>query len=405
MLFDLADILPDFGEFIEAEENDLGIAFGSGGSAEDACPGGDVTGHAGLGAEDRLIADVDVISDADLASHHDIIAGATGAANADLADEEIVFADPAVVADLHHIVDLGALPHTGGFEGATVDHGASTDFDIVSDLDAGHLGNLDMATLVKTIAETIGPDDSLGMEDDAISKRAAIVDNCMGIDEAMAAKRAVSANRGTGMECAMVADDGASPDNREGPDVAALTDSGSGIDRCPGIDLRIMGGQRGVEVFVNLEEGDKGISHLDDRSFVVANPRLGDEGSSLGQGQVLLLTIIGNKRDVLWAGFEQGTSPCDGEIVGADQRAADKLSNLAGTEQRKNRNHGHILSPWRVGFESVRCSSLNQAGKMGKANLRGHLPDFFSSYSFHLFMASFDSCEPLAGDCRRFAGT
>ena len=97
------------GSLSRRHEDALLFALRRGWGAEHALAGGHVLGHAGLGADDGPVADVDVIDDADLAGDHDVIARAARAGDAHLADEQVVPADPAVVADLHEVVDLGAF--------------------------------------------------------------------------------------------------------------------------------------------------------------------------------------------------------------------------------------------------------------------------------------------------------
>ena len=53
--------------------------------------------------------------------------------------------DADIVANLHQVVDLGALADHGVAHGAAVDRGAGADFDVVLDDDAADLRNLAVA--------------------------------------------------------------------------------------------------------------------------------------------------------------------------------------------------------------------------------------------------------------------
>src|SRR5262245_51122120 len=86
LLLDAAHVLSQLRQLLQAHEDALLLALGRGRGAEDALAGGDVLGHAGLGAEDGTVADVDVVGDADLAGHDHVVAGGAGAGDAHLAD-------------------------------------------------------------------------------------------------------------------------------------------------------------------------------------------------------------------------------------------------------------------------------------------------------------------------------
>ena len=52
-----------------------------------------------------------------------------------------------------------------GFKGAAVDGGASADFHVVADLDMAELRHLDVFAAVQAVAEAVGADDGVGMND------------------------------------------------------------------------------------------------------------------------------------------------------------------------------------------------------------------------------------------------
>ena len=62
-------------------------------------------------------------------------------------DDEAVFADHAVVADLHEVVDFGALADDGFAETRAVDGGVGADFDIVVDFHDADLVDLHVAAV------------------------------------------------------------------------------------------------------------------------------------------------------------------------------------------------------------------------------------------------------------------
>src|SRR5262249_14459724 len=107
-LLQQADVAAQPGQVLQAEQDALRLALRAGGGAEHALTGADVAEQPRAGAEDGAVADVDVVGDAHLARHHHVVAGAAAAGDADLADQQVVPADLAVVADHHQVVDLGA---------------------------------------------------------------------------------------------------------------------------------------------------------------------------------------------------------------------------------------------------------------------------------------------------------
>src|SRR6185436_13396293 len=141
-------------------------------------------------------------------------------ADADLADEQVVLSNFAVVADLDEIVDLRSGADASGFEGAAVDGGAGADLHVVGELDPGELWDLDVFTLFQAVAETIGPYHRMRMQNDTAAEGAAVVDDCVRIEDAAVADHAVAANGGAGVQRAIVADDGAGADADERADVS-----------------------------------------------------------------------------------------------------------------------------------------------------------------------------------------
>ena len=53
-------------------------------------------------------ANLEVVAQTDLAPHHDIVSGRAAAGDADLGAEQVVAANPTIVADHDQIVDLRA---------------------------------------------------------------------------------------------------------------------------------------------------------------------------------------------------------------------------------------------------------------------------------------------------------
>src|SRR5262249_27299176 len=150
---------------------------------QDAQPRGDVLRHAGLGSDDDAIPHPDVVGDPDLPSNGDIAPGDTGTAQAHLADEQVVRADLAVMPDLYLVVDLGAGPDDCRVHGPTVDGGASSDLDVVTQFDPAQLWDLVVPPVVEAVTEPVRTDDGARVQDDPVTQDRAIVDGRVGVDD------------------------------------------------------------------------------------------------------------------------------------------------------------------------------------------------------------------------------
>src|SRR6266852_7624508 len=131
-------------------------------------------------------------------------------------------ADHDVVADLHEIVDLGALADDGVTDAAAVDGRAGADLDIVLNDDAAELWDLFVSVSAHDETETILSDPAAGMDDHAIADQR-MRDRASGADRAVTADGDVRS------------DHGGRADHRSAPDLGARPDHGSRIDDHPGL--------------------------------------------------------------------------------------------------------------------------------------------------------------------------
>src|SRR5216683_5634511 len=80
------------------------------------------------------------------------------ARQANLCGEARVFADLAVVADMHMVVELGAAPDQGRAHRGAVDSGQRADFHLVLDRDRADLRNPDQRSPVLDETKALGAD-------------------------------------------------------------------------------------------------------------------------------------------------------------------------------------------------------------------------------------------------------
>ena len=81
-------------------------------------------------------------------------------------------ADDDVVADLHEVVDLGALADDRVARRAAIDRRVGADLDVVLNDDAAHLRHLQMPARAEREAETVLADAHARMQDDAVAEQA-----------------------------------------------------------------------------------------------------------------------------------------------------------------------------------------------------------------------------------------
>ena len=124
-------------------------------------------------ADLRAGADLQMAGEAGLTAERGEIVEDAGAGNAALRDEHAMPADDDVVADLHEVVDLGALADDGVAVGAAIDRRAGADLDVVLDDDAADLRHLEVAARAHREAEAVLADARAGMHDDAVADQRA----------------------------------------------------------------------------------------------------------------------------------------------------------------------------------------------------------------------------------------
>src|SRR5205823_6136844 len=95
----------------------------------------------------------------------------------------------------------------GGVKSAAVNGATSADLDVVGDFDMAQLGHLDVLAALLPIAEAIGAENRIGMDDDAIAENRPIVKHGVGIHDDIIAEPAVPADDGSGMNLTAAAKD------------------------------------------------------------------------------------------------------------------------------------------------------------------------------------------------------
>jgi hypothetical protein len=329
MLFDPLHVLADLGDFLKGHENAFLLAFWSCGGAQDALTGGYILGDAGLRANHGMFADVNVVHNSGLSGDDHIVSRAAGTCDAHLANENVVPANPTIVADLNEIVDLGSFSDLGGLKCSSVNRGAGPDLDVVANFHVSQLGDLDVPAVVQTIAEAIGADHSVGMNDDTTPQNGPIVKNRVRVNDHVVAKAAESADGHTTVNAA------------PGPDNAAFSHRGkwmnTGVrsDLCRGMNDRSsidpMDGRLGppMQMTDNGYEGVERVVHLDHRQSVGGDGRWDDGRGSFATAQPGRVFLILDEGDIAANGFAQGPGRRDDQVGVTKYFSLDQFRQLS----------------------------------------------------------------------------
>src|SRR5262249_8996031 len=148
----------------------------------------------------------------------------------------VVRANAAIVADHHEVVDLGPRADARRVEGTTVDRGAGADLDVVVNHDPTQLRHLDMASLLLAIAEPVGAEDRVGVDDDTLAEHTAVVEDNVRVQGHVVAEPAVTADDDAGIEATASTDDGPFANADKGVNAGLGAEDHAGVDSSARID-------------------------------------------------------------------------------------------------------------------------------------------------------------------------
>ena len=151
------ELFAHFGELGDCSHLELLLANGRGRLAEDDFTVGHVVGDTRFGAQHSAISDMNVVANAHLAGHDNVVAGGRAAGDTDLATDEVMFTDAAVMGYLHQVIDFGAFADNRRSVGPSVDRGAGSDLDVGADFDIAELGGEFVPSAVFLVAESRRP--------------------------------------------------------------------------------------------------------------------------------------------------------------------------------------------------------------------------------------------------------
>ena len=185
-----------------------------------------------------------------------------------------------------------------------------------------------MPALLQAVAEAVGAEHGVGMNDDAIAQDGAVVQHHIRVQHHVVAEHAVAADRHPTVNAATLADDGPGADCREGGDAGlgaepdARIDGGARIDaarrrRRPPVKALGDGGERGQRI------GSADHRLAGDGHVVVRDDRRGSAGLQLGKMSFLI-----EERDVAGLSLVQRPRGLNHEVAVAFDLALYQLGQL-----------------------------------------------------------------------------
>jgi len=255
-------------------------------------------------------------NEADLSGECDILSQFGTARYAGLGDDNRVAPDDDVVGDLDEVVDFGAFLNPCAAKAGAVDGDVCSDLDVVIDLDAAGLGNLDMPAGGEFVAEPVAADDGAGMDDDAGTDEGALANGDVRVKVALLAKGGLLAYEDMGADDGAGANDGAALDDGEGLDGDRLAEGDIGADDGGGMDARRIGDGGGGEFLKGLREGERWVRDLDKGGgdILLCEVERDEGGGSLGLLERREVAGVAEEGDLGAGGLGDGGGAGDREV-------------------------------------------------------------------------------------------
>jgi hypothetical protein len=246
-----------------------------------------------------------MVRDTDLPRHHDVIARCGRPGDPDLAAQDVVSADLAVVADLDQIVDLCSGTNSRWAESPSINGAARADFDVVLNLDPPELRNFHVPPVLNAIAEPIRSNHCIRVDRDAVTEDRIVVEHYVRMQRNIAAEPAKPAQYNTGMERTIVRDFCPFPNDCPVTNAHPFTELDAGMNPSGGTDSRARNDRSTAEMLDDSDERHQRVGNADQRAAVEGDSRGHDGGrgaTSIPRGQVL---VVLDERDVAGQGIGQ----------------------------------------------------------------------------------------------------
>ncbi len=173
------------------------------------------------------------------------------------------------MADLHQVIQFASVTDHGFIALGTVDAGVGTDFHVVTDANDPDLRHLDDARALlgrfRPIAEAVGSDHGIGMDDATVTHDATIADHHAGPKNTIRPHTGVIKNSHTMMQHGAAADRRTRADHTEGPDPHMVAQMCAFMNNRGGVNARLNFHRRRGKPREHLGKSEVGIFDHDQR--------------------------------------------------------------------------------------------------------------------------------------------
>ncbi len=212
----------------------------------------EIMGDSGLGAHHDVVSDFHVIHDADLAGQDDIASDLRRTRYAHLGHNDGVFADDDIMSNLDKVVNLHPSSDDRLAQGCPINRRIGTDFNIVFDFNASHLGDLDVLLSFLHISKSITPHHHATMKDDPFSNHRSRIDGDIWIDDRLLTNGGILTDKDARVKDHPISNPATVSEIDKGIDGDVFSQLGSGAD--PGLGINAFG----LVGFVEKEADDLG---------------------------------------------------------------------------------------------------------------------------------------------------
>src|SRR5690348_1108477 len=218
--------------------------------------------HAALRAQDHTLFDAGVVPDAHLPANHGAILHGDAAGEAGLGGDDHIFSDADIVAHVHQIIQLRAPADDGQVQSSAIHGGISADLHVVADLQAANLRKLFVAAGggVAHVAEAVAAQHRAAVHENTVAQTHPGIDCHMGSDIALPAHADLGTNYAAGANAGAVADYGLLANDHAWLNSHMSTQPGGIFDDGGGVNSRLKRARRAQELG-GPDKGQLGRAH------------------------------------------------------------------------------------------------------------------------------------------------
>jgi hypothetical protein len=211
-----------------------------------------------------VIANIEMAREADLPAKDDVIAQPGAAGDANLRNEEAMFANAHVVSNLDEVVNFGAIANSRRAKRAAIHGDIRADLDVVTNDDISNLWDFAVDALVKHVAEAVRTNHGAGMNADAFADLSGGINGDVRKETGIFTNLRLRANGVATLQNGTSTDANSSLNDAMRPDVSREVNDGIGRNGGSWMDAG-REHRLGKKDWQHAREGDAGVGHDDER--------------------------------------------------------------------------------------------------------------------------------------------